>query len=52
MGTRREEKLKERKLKVRFRLLRREKDASIITEGQMDFYSEISRQFDRAFINV
>ena len=52
MGGRLNEKLKERKLKVKFRLLRRVKNNSIIAEGQMDFYSEMSRQFDRAFINI
>ncbi len=46
------EKMKERKLMLRFRHFRRLRDMASISESEIDFYNEMSRQFERAFINI
>lgn len=35
-----------------FRLSRRERDMASISESEIDFYNEMIRQFERAFINL
>lgn len=35
-----------------FRQCRREKDMAGISESEIDFYNEMVRQFERAFINL
>lgn len=42
----------ERKLMLRFRHFRRLRDMSNISESEIDFYNELVRQFERAFINL
>ncbi len=44
--------MKERKLMLRFRHFRRLRDMASISESEIDFYNEMSRQFERAFINI
>jgi hypothetical protein len=45
-------KLKERKRMQAFRQCRRERDMAGISESDIDFYNEMIRQFERAFINL
>jgi CRISPR/Cas system-associated protein Cas5 (RAMP superfamily) len=45
-------KMKERKLMVEFRKYRREREMENISQSEIDFYNEMVRQFERAFINL
>jgi hypothetical protein len=44
--------MRERKLMLRFRHFRRLQSMASISETEIDFYNEMTRQFERAFINL
>ena len=46
------EQMKERKLMFKFRHLRRLQSMASVSESEIDFYNEMTRQFERAFINL
>jgi hypothetical protein len=35
-----------------FRQCRRERDMAAVSESEIDFYNEMIRQFERAFVNL
>ena len=46
------EQMKERKLMLQFRHYRRLQSMASVSESEIDFYNEMTRQFERAFINL
>ena len=44
--------MRERKMMLAFRQTRRLRDMALISESDIDFFNEMSRQFSRAFVNL
>lgn len=44
--------MRERKTMLAFRHTRRLRDMALISESDIDFFNEMSRQFERAFVNL